>query len=139
MHIAFQKCPPQDEETQTGTFNMAIDKGIYQAPQGISEQEGPEIEIELVDDSGFIGDTADGIEHEDEGSDKFNENLAEHMDSGVLDGIASDLIGLFDADVAARKDWADTYVEGLKLLGLKYEETTEPWAGACGEIGRAHV
>ena len=54
------------------------------------------------------------------------------MDDGVLQSIASELIGLFDADVSARKDWADTYVEGLKLLGLKYEETTEPWAGACG-------
>ena len=111
---------------------MAMDKGLYQAPQGIAETEGPDIEIELLTDDGDIGETADGLEHEDIGDDKFNENLAEHIDDGTLQSIASELIGLFDADVAARKDWADTYVEGLKLLGLKYEETTEPWAGACG-------
>ena len=111
---------------------MAIDKGMYQAPQGIAEVEGPTIEIEIIEDSGDIGETADGLEHDDTGSDEFNKNLAEDIDDGVLQSIASELIGLFDADVSARKDWADTYVEGLKLLGLKYEETTEPWAGACG-------
>jgi len=111
---------------------MAIDKGMYQAPQGIAEVEGPTIEIEIIEDSGDIGETADGLEHDDTGSDEFNQNLAEDIDDGVLQSIASELIGLFDADVSARKDWADTYVEGLKLLGLKYEETTEPWAGACG-------
>ena len=83
--------------------------------------------------SKFIAPIADnGIEEEDTGDNKFDENLAEHIDDGVLQSIASELIGLIDADIAARKDWADTYVEGLKLLGLKYEETTEPWAGACG-------
>ena len=111
---------------------MAIDKGLYQAPTGIMEASGPEIEIEIIEDTGDIGETADGLNHEDNGSDEFNENLAETINDGVLQTIASELIGLFDADVAARKDWADTYVEGLKLLGLKYEETTEPWAGACG-------
>jgi hypothetical protein len=111
---------------------MAMDKGIYQAPLGITAApEEPVLEIEILE-PGEIGITADGIEDEDEGSDEFNENLAENIDDGTLQSIASELIGLFDADVAARKDWADTYVEGLKLLGLKYEETTEPWAGACG-------
>ena len=82
---------------------MAIDKGLYQAPQGIAETEGPDIEIELLTDDGDIGETADGLEHEDIGDDKFNENLAEHIDDGTLQSIASELIGLFDADVAARK------------------------------------
>ena len=119
---------------------MAMDKGLYQAPQGImagSPDELP-LEIEIVDPEAVrIG--IDGMpilemekEEEDTGSDKFNENLAESMDDGELQSIASELIGLLDADISARKDWADTYVEGLKLLGLKYEETTEPWAGACG-------
>jgi len=111
---------------------MAIDKGIYQAPAGIADTQEPALEIEILGPGDEIGDTESGIEEEDTGSDKFNENLAEDMDERELQSIASELIGLFDADVSARKDWADTYVEGLKLLGLKYEETTEPWAGACG-------
>jgi len=108
-----------------------MEKGIYQAPMGIAATEEPAIEIEILE-PGELGITADGIEPEDEGSDEFNKNLAEDMDDGELQSIASELIGLFDADIAARKDWSDTYVDGLKLLGLKYEETTEPWAGACG-------
>ena len=112
---------------------MAMDKGLYQAPMGIAATEEPPIEIELLDQyEEGLGDTANGVTPEDEDSDEFNKNLADEMDERDLQSIASELIGLFDADVAARKDWADTYVEGLKLLGLKYEETTEPWAGACG-------
>ena len=111
---------------------MAMDKGLYQAPTGITGVQEEPIEIEILGPDEEIGETDDGIENETEGSDEFNENLAESIDDGTLQTIASELIGLFDADVAARKDWADTYVEGLKLLGLKYEETTEPWAGACG-------
>ena len=63
---------------------------------------------------------------------EFSKNLADEMSEQDLMTLSSDLIGLFTTDVDARKDWADTYVQGLKLLGLKYEETTEPWAGACG-------
>jgi hypothetical protein len=111
---------------------MAMDKGIYQAPLGIADTKELPIEIEILGPDEELGKTADGIENEDDSSDTFNENLAESIDDGTLQTIAGELIGLFDADVAARKDWADTYVEGLKLLGLKYEETTEPWAGACG-------
>jgi len=111
---------------------MAMDKGIYKAPQGIADTQEAPIEIEILGPDEEVGETASGVEEKDTGSDKFNENLAESMDERELQTIASDLIGLLDADIAARKDWADTYVDGLKLLGLKYEETTEPWAGACG-------
>lgn len=110
---------------------MAMEKGIYQAPMGVAATEEPALEIEILE-PGELGITADGIEPEEEQDSEFDKNLAEDMDDGELQSIASELIGLFDADVAARKDWSDTYVDGLKLLGLKYEETTEPWAGACG-------
>jgi hypothetical protein len=63
---------------------------------------------------------------------EFGMNLADEMDDSSLQEIASELVGMFDADIGARKDWADTYVEGMKLLGLKIEEKTEPWEGACG-------
>jgi hypothetical protein len=117
-----------------------IDKALYEAPVGIDElaaQEAP-IEIEIEDpESVTIG--MDGLEvvlepgdEEEEGSDKFSANLAEYIDDGALAEIAGDLIGEFDADISARKDWIQTYVDGLELLGLKIEERTEPWEGACG-------
>ena len=116
---------------------MAIDKALYAAPQGIdelAEQESPlEIEIENPD-SVTIG--MDGMEIEiepgEESDEDFSANLAEYMNDGELAQIAGDLIGEFEGDVAARKDWIQTYVDGLELLGLKIEERSEPWEGACG-------
>jgi len=116
---------------------MGMEKGLYAAPTGIDEEAAdmPEIEIEIEDPEavriGVDGQPILEIE-EDESDDEFNENLAEGMSEGALQELASDLTALFDADVGARKDWVDTYVEGLKLLGLKLEERIEPWAGACG-------
>jgi hypothetical protein len=112
---------------------MAIDKSLYQAPQGIADEQGEPIEIEIIDPEAVkirAGDTEIDIQQGEDES--FSENLAEEMDQSELQSLSSELLELFEADQSARKDWADTYVEGLKLLGLKYEETTEPWAGACG-------
>ena len=58
--------------------------------------------------------------------------MAEVLGEDVMAKLASELIGLVDADINARKDWADTYVKGLEVLGFKYEERTEPWDDACG-------
>jgi hypothetical protein len=116
---------------------MAIDKGLYQAPMGIEEaaQNMPEIEIEIENpESVTVG--MDGMPIleiiQEEEDPEFGMNLADEMDDSSLQEIASELVGMFDADIGARKDWADTYVEGMKLLGLKIEEKTEPWEGACG-------
>ena len=117
---------------------MAIDKALYAAPQGIDElaaQEEP-IEIEIEDpESVKIG--MGGLEvilepDDDEEDDEFNDNLAELIPDSQLAEIAGDLIGDYDDDVGSRKDWIQTYVDGLELLGLKIEERTEPWEGACG-------
>jgi len=116
---------------------MAIDKALYQAPEGIealAEKEVP-IEIEIEDpESVRIG--VDGMEIEiepgKEVNDEFNANLAEELDDSVLASVASELLGDVESDVAARKDWIQTYVDGLELLGLKIEERSEPWEGACG-------
>jgi hypothetical protein len=116
---------------------MAIDKALYQAPEGIdalAEKEEP-LEIEIVNpDEVTIG--MDGleitIEPESEKSDDFYANLADDMDEGTLQQLAGDLISDFEGDIAARKDWIQTYVDGLELLGLKIEERSEPWEGACG-------
>lgn len=122
---------------------MAIEKGLYSAPEGIDEEllEGAEaeggIEIEVVDPEAVMID-ADGIEIAlvpDEGIDEFVEfdaNLAEHMDEGDLNALADDILGMVDADIDSRKEWADTFVKGLEVLGFKYEERTDPWEGACG-------
>jgi hypothetical protein len=118
---------------------MDIDKSLNQAPLGMSPMmtgmdEGPDIEIEIEDpESVSIG--MDGMEieidpSEDEGD--FNDNLAEDMDEGVLTELAGDLLGEFDEDISSRKDWIQTYVDGLELLGMKVEDRTEPWPGACG-------
>ena len=118
---------------------MDIDKSLNQAPLGMSPMmtdmdEGPDIEIEIEDpESVNIG--IDGMEieidpSEDEGD--FNDNLAEDMDEGMLTELAGDLLGEFNEDISSRKDWIQTYVDGLELLGMKVEDRTEPWPGACG-------
>jgi len=113
-----------------------MDKGLYAAPTGIqSLPTAPDIEIEIENPDGVrIG--MDGMEIEIEPGRKsdedFDANLAEFMDEGELAGLAEELISDFDDDVASRKDWVEAYVKGLKLLGLKVEERTEPWSGACG-------
>ena len=116
---------------------MAIDKVLYQAPQGLDQLGADEepIEIEIEDpESVRIG--MDGLEIEiepsSEASDEFNANLADEMDGQALAMLASELLGDIESDVAARKDWIQTYVDGLELLGLKIEERSEPWEGACG-------
>jgi hypothetical protein len=68
----------------------------------------------------------------EEDEDEFEKNLAEEMTEGELASIAGDLVGDFDTDVSSRKDWVQTYVDGLELLGMKLEDRTEPWPGACG-------
>jgi hypothetical protein len=116
---------------------MAIDKALNQAPLGLSEMVedmGPAIEIEIEDPESIsikAGDLEIVLEKEDM-DDEFNDNLAENLDDDVLTELAGDLLGEYQSDVDSRKDWVQTYVDGLELLGLKIEERTEPWPGACG-------
>ena len=117
--------------------------GIGGAPMGlpplsiddIQQDDSPAVEImiENPDDVeiGIDGMTID-LMPEEETAEDFGANLAEYMDEGELGKLASDLIGEYESDVASRKDWADMYVRGLEVLGMKYEERTEPWEGACG-------
>ena len=115
---------------------MSIEKSLYQAPVGLdSIMEEDPIEIEIVDpESVTIG--IDGMEIEIEpaepSDEDFDANLAEYISEKELTEIAGDLLGDFEDDVSARKDWIQTYVDGLELLGMKIEERTEPWEGACG-------
>ena len=117
---------------------MAIDKALYAAPQGIdslSTEEAP-IEIEIVNPEGVsIG--IDGVEidlmpESGKEEEEFDSNLADYMDDSELQKIAGDIMELVEADINSRKDWVDTYVKGLDVLGLRYDNVTEPWDGACG-------
>lgn len=95
----------------------------------------PAIEIEIEDpESVKIG--IDGVEielePEVETAEDFDANLAEYMEEKALQSLASDLIELVESDINSRKDWTDMFVKGLEVLGMKYEERTEPWSGACG-------
>jgi len=115
-----------------------IDKGLYQAPLGMEELENelgePEIEIEIVDPE-EVTIKAGGLEIEidpdDMENEAFNANLAEEMDDSLLEQLASDLLGDYESDLSARKDWLNTYVDGLELLGMSMEDRSEPWEGAC--------
>ena len=108
---------------------MSIDRALTP----MAPQEGPELEI-IVENPESMTINIDGVEIELEPSseESFDANLAETMDEGELQTLASELIGLIDADINSRKDWADMFVKGLEVLGMKYEERAEPWLGACG-------
>jgi len=117
-----------------------IDKGLAQAPQGLSEMmdkvanQEPDIEIE-IEDPESVSIKAGGMEIEIDpdamADDEFNANLAEEIDDDTLAKLADELLEDYEGDLSARRDWLDTYVDGLELLGLKLEDRSEPWEGAC--------
>ena len=122
---------------------MAIEKGIAPAPIGLEEEiqkngKMPEAELEIdivnpdmvtLDDGSVEVTLIPGKELKENG---FDVNLAEELEENVLNELSSDVLGFVDADIESRRDWADTFVKGLDVLGFKYEERTDPWEGACG-------
>ena len=118
---------------------MAIDKAMYGAPMGLTAAAGqPDLEIEIdnpdmvtLDDGSVEITLIPGGKEEGDGV-EFDANLAEHVDESVLAALGEDLVEDYGNDLDSRKEWEKTYTEGLKLLGLQYEERTEPWNGACG-------
>jgi hypothetical protein len=117
---------------------MAIEKGLYAAPLGIEEASAMEVPLEIeIEDPESVEIGIDGmpileIKREEPSDDDFPANLAEYMDERELQSLAAQLTGDFEDDVGSRKDWMQTYVDGLELLGMKLEERSEPWEGACG-------
>lgn len=119
---------------------MAIEKSIYVTPEGVGvEEESSQMEIEVVNpdmvtlDDGSVEITLmpeAGLE-ETMGA-PFDANLAEYLDDGTLTELSSELIGHVETDTSSRKEWADSFVKGLDVLGFKYEERVEPWEDACG-------
>ena len=127
---------------------MAIEKGLYGMPEGIDEalaqnmgepdaviemaiatDEDMPVMVELEDGSVEI---SFGEEVEEIDAAPFDANLADYLEDSQLEEISGDLCEAVESDMAARRDWAETYVTGLDVLGMKYEERTEPWENACG-------
>ena len=116
---------------------MAIDKSLYEAPVGIGGLAAAEPALEImIEDPESVAIGVDGAVIElmksEPRAEDFDANLAEFMGEGDLQSLASELLGNYEQDLSSRKDWLDTYVKGLKILGIRYEERTEPWPGACG-------
>ncbi len=113
-----------------------IDKGLYQAPVGIEELAASEPDLEIeIEDPESVEISMDGLtielEPKEEEDDEFNANIAELISEGQLAELSGDLLGDFVSDTDSRKDWLNTYIDGIDLLGLKIEDRTEPWPGAC--------
>ena len=117
---------------------MSIEKGLYAAPQGLDQAMGePDLEIEIEDPEAVhikAGDLEIDLEQREMDDEDFEANLAEFIPDNELSLLASELVDAYEEDISSRKDWMQTYVDGLDLLGMKLEERTEPWAGACGVV-----
>ena len=122
----------------------SMNPSLTQAPLGLTEDEeemlegeAPVIEIEIGEpddiEIGIDGMTIDLMpDEEDLSGVPFAANLAEHINDSELEQLASELCEQVDTDINSRQEWAQMYVRGLDVLGMKYEERTEPWNGACG-------
>ncbi len=124
---------------------MAIEKGLYGMPEGIDEElvGAPDAVIEMAiatdEDIPVVVELEDGSveisfgeEIEEIDAAPFDANLADYLEDSQLEEVSGDLCDAVEGDVAARRDWADSYVAGLDVLGMKYEERTEPWENSCG-------
>ena len=122
---------------------MAIERSLYEMPQGLPTEGlgieiemdmGPaETEITMLEDGGVeVTISPENASNEDLEMAPFDANLAEYLDEGLLLEMSTELIGLIESDLNSRKDWADTFVKGLDVLGFRPEERTDPWIGACG-------
>ena len=117
----------------------SIGKSLYAAPMGIEEDDmnAAPLEIEIEDPESVkigMGDIEIDLMpgSDEEGEEDFDANLADYIEDSTLDSLGKELVDDFTKDIGDRRDWIQTYVDGLKLLGLKYEDRTEPWQGACG-------
>ena len=117
---------------------MAIERALEDGPLRLDIPE-EEVELEFPDlppqileeeDGGLLVDFFAG-ELEEMGP-AFGDNLAEFMEDEALDRLSDELVSSYNADRSSRKDWEETYIKGLDQLGLKIENRTSPWDGACG-------
>jgi|TARA_R110000751_G_scaffold92266_2_gene180671 hypothetical protein len=114
---------------------MAVDRPLGQGPVSVAE---PSVEIEIANPESVSVETPDGgmlIDFDPQAGEEdvsHDANLAEHLEESDLRGVASELVSAYQSDRESRSDWEGTYINGLDLLGLKHEDRTVPWDGACG-------
>ena len=111
---------------------MAIEKALY---TNGALPTADQIEVEIVNPDEVTISTDDmeiNMDFDEQPVADHNANLVEFMDQGALDTLGSELVGLYNADKTSRKDWETSYVKGLDLLGMRFEDRTTPWDGACG-------
>ncbi len=124
---------------------MAIEKSLSEMPVTLSDllppDAEPEVEFVIEEDSDLVGEIEDEeggilIDFNPDASAmeevEFGENLAEHMEDDELGKISSELVSQYNSDKESRKDWEESYIKGLDQLGMKIDDRTSPWEGACG-------
>ncbi len=119
---------------------MAIERQPATPIEGTVEQESPEaISIAIENPESVSIETEDGgmiidfdPNSKEAGNEDFDSNLADFMDDSDLSDLGNELISSYKNDKESRSDWEETYTKGLDQLGLKMEERTTPWSGACG-------
>jgi len=114
---------------------MAIERTTPATPIEGELEAGMEVDIssangaEMTEDGGMIIDfNPDAIDP----SEDFFANLAEEISEDILKKLGTELIGQYQGDRDSRSEWEETYIKGLDQLGLKIEDRTLPWPGACG-------
>ena len=123
----------------------SIEKAIEALSEGLDIADGAGVEIEKTVDfepdpsiteleDGSVEITTDPEAPTDQANVPFNANLAEYIDPTDLRRLADDCIGAYESDKTSRKDWEDTYIKGLDMLGFKYEDRSQPFEGASGVI-----
>tara|TARA_B100000586_G_scaffold270186_1_gene252460 strand:+ start:2083 stop:4617 length:2535 start_codon:yes stop_codon:yes gene_type:complete len=117
---------------------LAIEQALTERPLSARDVMSPEeVEIEILNPEAVSIETEDGgmtidFRPETEQVEDFGANLSEFMEEDVLSGLCSELVGHYLSDKTSRRDWEESYIKGLNQLGLKVEERTSPWDGACG-------
>ena len=113
---------------------MAIEKAFYTNGEAPVEEEALVVEVENPDS---ITVATDDMEiqmdfDEEAGPPDHYANLVDYMDESEVTRLGSELVGLYNADHESRHKWEESYVKGLDLLGMRFENRTTPWDGACG-------
>jgi len=122
-------------------IESVIEAGVSAGMNGIAPEDifveeisadamSPEMVISETDDGGIMIDLDPLDVLEEEVS--FDSNLADYCEEKVLQEVASELLGMCGSDKQSRKDWEETYIKGLDQLGMKIEDRSTPWPGACG-------
>ena len=107
-----------------------VDRSLYESSQGVAAgtENEPTIDVEIeMEDEPRVETMEEEAAEQD-----FYRNLVEEIDEAKLQEIAGTLLSDIKDDLRSRQDWEKMYVEGINLLGLKYENRSEPWQGACG-------